>query len=300
MITIVPLPQTDQTLESLYAHTCLCNVSKTNQATLSALFGCSAIDFRSLTHKGVSRFFQVTGGMGYPAPKILLESHCYIPVYKGSLSPYEYSQQLARILDDRGASLNLRASSGTLVSSQVNFCPKCVETDLDIRNIAYARRSHQIVGVQVCNFHAVPLQTLDKSKSDWYSHRGLLIPRGENKNCSWTLKLNRANSLTDEALRYARLVNAAVSGKRRRKKNAPELIARLRNLEMQHRTPAVFSSFERLKDRFAPLITQSGWDQLSGSLEKAAEAVISAALHWGNPLDALFLESQLFVDDLEQ
>jgi len=157
------------------------------------------------------------------------------------------------------------------------------------------------VGVQVCNFHAVPLQTLDKCKSDRFSRRGLLIPKSENKNCSWALKSNDANSLNDVSLRYAVLVNAALSGKRGRKKCIPELIEQLRNLEMQQRTPAVFLSIERLKDRFGPLMSESCWNHLGGSLADVAdvaEAVISAALQWDNPLDALFLESHLFIDDL--
>lgn len=133
MISNIPMPQSDQTLESIFANICLCNARKINDSSIAAIFGSPNINIRGAVHRGLSNLFKVTGGMGYITAECLVESHCYFPIYKWHRDEDEYAHKRSVMLLDRKIFMH-NTVQYPIISNEVNFCPKCIEVDFSLIN----------------------------------------------------------------------------------------------------------------------------------------------------------------------
>lgn len=298
MISNIPIPQSDQTLESIFANICLYNARKTNASSISVIFGKPSINIKSPVTRGISNLFNVTGGMGYLTEECFVDNHCYFPIYKFRINEDEYGHQRSLMLLDRKVFMH-NAVQDPIISNEINFCPKCIQDDLALINFSYARRSHQFVGVQVCHTHSAPLQTLDKSNSNRFAGCGLLIPEFKNEKKSWVLNLVEANALTAISHSYAALVNATLLGNIETSGLGLKFLTKLKTLDVEQRTPSLFLNRESLKERFRPLLNENFFNCPFESMESLIKKIISSSIRSLNPLTGLNLASYLFSDHLD-
>lgn len=89
----------------------------------------------------------------------IIQRHTLVPYYTFSRSAHDASRIKQRLSDHKSIRTLPRVDVWKLNTPEyLQFCPKCVETDL-IGPVAspYWRRSHQLLGVVVCPDHGVPL-----------------------------------------------------------------------------------------------------------------------------------------------
>lgn len=179
MLTNIPMPQCDQTMESLAALTALFNGLKGAKAWAKSLFGVT--DLRSIDttyHYGSKRLFEALGGAGYPSCSDFLDNHSLIGLYKPFAPPKLYERARNKLIDDNvhGIASLLGTNGLSPFADQTRYCRECAISEFRSLGYAYAHRTHQVSAVTTCPLHSVKLVTLSERYNGITSRWGLLMP----------------------------------------------------------------------------------------------------------------------------
>jgi hypothetical protein len=168
----------DQTLGSLVAQIWILNGLATYESAVTALFGSPVIKCDQVLFSGIRKCYESLSGAGYDSPRGLLDAHSYLNLYQPFAPEHSYESAITMILDD-----NTRSSHGLFrlaffnpISSTYRYCEQCMQEELESHGFAYAHRSHQIVGVNFCHTHQIPLIEFDSEKGSATS-KGLVSQR---------------------------------------------------------------------------------------------------------------------------
>lgn len=245
MVITSPSPLRDQTIESVGALAWAKNPWSTWMETAKAVFGAATTSAGSAIHAGVGHCFDVLSGLGYASPEDLLANHSYLPLFRPFLTSraYELSQQ-SMIGGNIRRLVNL--SKLRVIEPGLRFCPACISSDLEHHGYSYARRTHQIVGVQACHLHGVSLLKLCDEGSDGFARHGLLMPETDGVPMTWQLNKAVGDEPSRFSIRYAQFAAAALTGT-------------LQVVQVQHRQAAYRQRIGReLTDAKTTLISLTG------------------------------------------
>lgn len=216
MLTDVRLPLPDQTIESLVAVTWLRNPVSTWEEAAAIVFGSAKTKSRRLVHRGWREAFSALDGAGYRTPEEFVSAHSYLPLYQPFMELATYERLRSALVDGQVARLSALSRSRVLSTGPFRFCPLCSAREIAKSGYAVAHRSNQVSGVVACSEHAVDLITFSAHERFTISlrERGLHIPSPTHVSPDPQSTVRHPHRDPQDAeLRYARLVDAALSGK---------------------------------------------------------------------------------------
>ena len=88
-----------------------------------------------------------------------LYSHTAFPYSTRFMSQSETDRQEENLLVHNGKSLFVLIQAATTGGYSLRFCPRCIETDLDLFGESYWHRTHNLPLVELCGIHKVRLMT---------------------------------------------------------------------------------------------------------------------------------------------
>lgn len=216
MLTDVPLPVRDQTIDSLVAATWLRNPISNWGAATSAVFGQKRRkESRGILQAGWRNAFVTLDGAGYSTPNELLAAHSYLPLYQPFMRVKLYEDLRSLLLNGELVRLTAMTRTRVLTAGPVRYCPLCAAKEVLQSGYAVAHRSNQISGVMTCSEHGVGLISFAPTGrfAIELEERGLHIPSAS------ALASHPQSALSGDArspkpaeLRYAKFVEAALSG----------------------------------------------------------------------------------------
>jgi hypothetical protein len=215
MLTDVRLPVPDQTIESLVAATWLRNPWPTWEEAAAIVFGSAKTKSRRLVHGGWREAYAALDGAGYSTPDELVAAHSYLPLFQPFMEVAIYERLRSALVEGQVARLSALSRSRVLAAGPVRFCPQCAAREIAKSGYAVAHRSNQISGVAACSEHGAGLVTLSAHERFTInlSEKGLHIPSPQHHSPQTQCTPSHADRDPKPAeLRYARLVNAALSG----------------------------------------------------------------------------------------
>lgn len=172
----IQCPQSDQTLESLAVESWLFNGGKGLKEFLDDLR--SRKRARSPIASVIpSKLFAQTGGGGYATADHLLTAHSFLPLFKPFSEPAVYSAVQAAVAAGTAdpATRRFQITRSQLVREIPCYCAECAVADLAKNGYAYARRMHQVLGVENCQIHDALLRLPAQSAAEPLARWGILF-----------------------------------------------------------------------------------------------------------------------------
>jgi hypothetical protein len=207
MIANIPVPQADQTIESLAALVWMRNGWPSWRLAVEALFGRPNVELGRCRHVGLIPFFsRLTGGVA----GISVEQHSYLSIFKPFMAREQYRRIIAAMEGNKRLGPLCRRPAD-IVREHAVYCSSCIQQELSNLGFAYTHRVHQVVGVRVCHRHDEPLRRLIAPK-DSLAALGILC-NSEAESPSWHPESPDAtNEITQGMRRYAQFVAASLRG----------------------------------------------------------------------------------------
>ena len=176
MLPNLPVPQPDQTIESYAAAIYLANALTDWRSLMKMLFGSSNIDPGKAYFSGLGRFLQTTIGHCGTTPEELIRNHSLSGLFLPFLPDTSRHQLIEKQAHGKVQGLNriLGIDAQFPFRDDHWFCLDCMEEELRKLGYAYAHRTHQVIGVQICSRHNTPLVPLNKNDSTVSHFHGLV------------------------------------------------------------------------------------------------------------------------------
>lgn len=177
MLAHIPLPQPDQTMESLAAWAALNNGLSDRRTAARTLFRVS--DHRHIGrpyHHGSMHLFDALGGAGFQSCSDFLDSHGFIGFFKPFALRVVYERAREKLIRDNshGIATLLSANGLSLFADELRYCSDCALQEFRSLGFAYAHRTHQVLGVTNCLVHGTRLGILPREVHGITSMWGLL------------------------------------------------------------------------------------------------------------------------------
>ncbi|MBW9267378.1 MAG: TnsD family transposase [Candidatus Thiodiazotropha sp. (ex. Lucinisca nassula)] len=173
----LPVPQPDQTLESLCAAVCLDNGTMDKWGNLmSHLFGSRYIRCETMTPSGLTHLFQQYPPVTFRSVDDLIQRHSSVALYLPFLDTETRKRVTHKLANNTsGLTRVLGLNQFNPFRTDALYCEKCVEEEVVTYGFAYSHRSHQLRAVHFCHRHQLPLGRFQKD-NHYRSFHGLLIP----------------------------------------------------------------------------------------------------------------------------
>ena len=213
MIANIPMALPDQCLDSLLA-----TAWKDNGSSLSpyaSITNALGRQFNTALAGGVHRAFEALCGAGYGNSRELAVAHTYLPLFRPFASPQAYEFALDRAVAGTPSSIAriLTAFDTARIRQARWYCPACARSDFARHGFGYARRVHQVVGVDFCPIHEDPLFRLRATSRAALPNCGLLLsPDDFVEPVEWTADDHVSNSQDAVRLRFGRFVAETLNG----------------------------------------------------------------------------------------
>jgi len=176
MLANIPLPHPDQTLESYVAHIFL-NSSQSNwKCTMKECFGRPTVKLGKNYFMGLEKFMSTPAGQQFLNSEELIKKHTFTAFFVPFLSEDKRTYFLKKLTQKYAGGLNstLGIHSTPIIRDDLLFCSSCVKEELTSLGYAYAHRTHQIIGVNVCPTHGKFLGSLENNSPQLFSFRGII------------------------------------------------------------------------------------------------------------------------------
>jgi hypothetical protein len=181
MLTNIPKPRLDQTLESYIALLQIENGISSWKSLIKYLFNGHRADPRSLVQGGLSNFISSEAGLAFTNINQLIQEHSLLAIYRPFLDPTIWDKLIGRLKSNsnQGMLKTLGIYNNSPFHTQDQFCPDCIKSEFKQYGFAYAHRCHQIKGNYICHKHKKPIGAFKEEESNFYYYRGLLIPHSD-------------------------------------------------------------------------------------------------------------------------
>jgi len=209
--SIIPYPQPDQTLASLLALTWVRNGMNVTQFLHAANVSWTFKYDVSFPHK-VKFCYDWLGNVGLASPQKLIANHCYIPAIRPFFDPTRYEMLMLYVLGTHPIR-NRHAFPTQIIrrpEQTLHFCAACVEYELSLLGYAYAHRTHQVIGVELCPTHRIPLGCVAPVKHEPVAKYGVLFDRPLRITPSQTTFGDVAAKRPEAWLRFAEWVESSL------------------------------------------------------------------------------------------
>lgn len=179
MFITQPIPHPDQTIESLVAAIWMRNPMPSWDATVGRVFGNISTKINHVVHNGWGNAFKVLQTLGYQTQNELINAHSYFPLYRPFVTDTIYQSLAGESPRWRTGHLPPIIPTRIVHTEEYQYCPSCVKIETATRGYAYAHRSHQVLGVNVCAIHGDKLNAY-KNKGVWSEEldvKGIIVPQ---------------------------------------------------------------------------------------------------------------------------
>lgn len=304
-IANIPLALPDQCLESLLAVVWKENgtACALRESIARHLNGSFKLHFVSLG--GGLKVFKYLEGAGYRTASDFLEAHTYLPLFRPFSNPRTYQATLEQSVAGRYVSLSgtLGALDRPCVKSARWYCAACAEDDFARRGFGYARRVHQVLGVDVCPAHGEPLFRPRLASSSAPGAYGLLLTPADFAHPVVSTSLNEPRaSIRPFRLRFAKFVAATLDGSLMPlgpKQRRALLSERIRSMPELHGDPhSLPHRFEKIVESVAPRdwLERIGYDQHNGLTSRWPAAFMAGVAYQEHLFVGLLCAAVLFDD----
>jgi hypothetical protein len=253
MTANLPIPQRDQTFESICAGIWAVNVNLSWPEAKHLLFGGIRCD-PSTPHLGhLEGIFKRLKEIGYEDFLHVLEDHSYGALDKAFQPPARY--ELRKYYWNFYSFFNF----APLVRKTKFYCPTCIVEDTERLGFAYTHRSHQIIASVVCHKHGDPIGYLSSNRQSKLAERGHLIHKNSD-GLTWQLGPKPCPSAVKDGYHIlAKFIAAALHGelpvtsfRRRIALISRQLIGDRSLIDRRNRQALINSLRSRIADRFDP------------------------------------------------
>jgi hypothetical protein len=193
----IPLVQADQTVDSFIAMAGIQNGFTLGCKLTRAVLGSDKVRPDCLLHGGLLQAYEALRGFGHDSYEQLVESHSFLPLFKPFVSTTTYSQVASRLKSNKFARIEalLATTNVSVRRDEYRYCVHCAERTMDTLGIAYAYRTHQILGVEFCPEHGSTLcSVVPTVTSSEPMAQGLILPSEE---YDWHSKLTPITPLCE-------------------------------------------------------------------------------------------------------
>ena len=303
MMANVPTPLPDQCLDSLAASAWKDNGGAlTVRSSIWETLGRAPDDVSALSG-GVRSAYDCLRGAGYGSAVELLEAHAYLPLFRPFANPRAYEAARESIASGRDSGIvRILAAFGTARIRPARwYCIECAKGDLARSGCAYARRVHQVVGVDYCPIHEVPLFRPRAEKRAAPSEYGLLLSEAElGEPTDWTVVGEESGVEKAVKLRFGRFAAAALNGSLTPlgpQQRRALLAARLESMPRQPGEPrSLPHRLETIVESVAPRdwLAELGFDPDEGSATRWPASFIAGISFQEDPTVGLLCAAILF------
>ncbi len=177
MLSNLPTPQPDQTLESYVSALQFSQAAPDRRSFINALFGGRRIEPGKSACSSIGRFFDALGNSRYSSPREIIEHHSLSALFQPFLPESQWEGVLRKQIHGplNGLFGTLGSTHLKLDKADTHYCPACIRQDLAASGYAYAHRCHQIIGLTHCPVHDQLLRPLNKQTRKQYDRNGLLL-----------------------------------------------------------------------------------------------------------------------------
>jgi hypothetical protein len=192
MIANIPIPLPDQCLDSLVAAGWRDNGNRLSlHSWIMQVLG---VRFNSALARGARQAFDALCGAGYRNPNELAEAHTHLPLFRPFARPWRIPTRARSGGCPTVSSLVivLAASDTARIRQDRWYCAACARSDFACHGYGYARRVHQVIGVEYCPIHEVPLLRPRVTSRGAFPNFGLLQSPAElSEPSEWTARAGR-------------------------------------------------------------------------------------------------------------
>lgn len=308
MIPNVPWALPDQCIDSLATVFWLKNGdSQPLRSALNRSFGIQR-PIRSAVGGG-GRQLEAMSIVGYASPLEFLAAHSYLPLFKPFAAPTAYAVACESLVAGRAnlVSRQLAAFDTARVRPSRWYCEECARLDLSVRGYAYARRVHQVVGVDACPMHGLALLRPRLKKDAVWSEFGVILSLAELANPIATTDRNTGtNEERAVRARFGHFVCAALTGslaslgpRQRRALIAERLCSTPRQPGEPRSLP---HRFETMVSSIAPRewLAQLGFDPRAGGSQSSWPASFVAGIGFQEDPSAGLISAAVLFKDPEE
>ncbi len=215
MLSNIPEPQPDQTMESLAALAAIGNGLSGPEAAWRLFGAKNQRSIRNPFHDGVQTLFRELAGAGFNSSQDLLDQHGFVRLFKPFVPGELYAHACRKLLEDKpnGIAYVLGTTGSSPFSPGWRYCQKCMRDQIDTLGYAYPRRSDQVLAKMTCSVHSTPLVTIrsvpEQIKLKW----GLVVsPDVKSLRDGWTFDPSPIDGKEAPPTTIGIWVDAAVSG----------------------------------------------------------------------------------------
>lgn len=212
MLSIRPLAQPDQTLDSIAAWVWLQNGLRTWPDALEAVFGSRSIKADRPFFNGVSHAFEAVDGAGHSSLDAWIDRQSFLALFTPFTDPERLRTAKEKLVSNRlaGLPMTLGCDSLPLLRNDRRYCPACVQEEIRRLGFGYSHRTHQVRGVDFCPVHGIALELPPQGEAGIAAPRGLITApwtAGDGDGSEWASPQDRE---PDQNL--ARWVGAVFAG----------------------------------------------------------------------------------------
>lgn len=210
----VPIPQLDQTMESIAALAWLHNGISSWGAATRQLIGVAGPDCATKPfHHGSSQLFDALNGAGYASLEEFFDNHGYVGLFRPFTTRYEKLRN--NLLQGRtyGLAKTLNIEGLELFSSRKIYCRECALLELNSLGFAYAHRTLQVIGVTNCPVHNTALGVVDHPDWGAAESKGILIANRPGSDVDQLkVSVRGMPESTTSSTKFGKWVHAAFTG----------------------------------------------------------------------------------------
>jgi hypothetical protein len=301
MIANIPVPQPDQTIESLAALVWMRNGWPSWQRATKAIFNRPTLDLAAWRHAGISSLFRHTIGT---EPAAAVDDHSYLPIFRPFIPESVYGSMAADLAESRFFGGRGGSSYPQVIHQQAHYCTACMRQELAALGFAYMHRLHQINGVTVCLEHGEPLQYVIAPKDSIAAH-GILCSGIDNQSLWQLTGSDSAAGISKGMRRFAQFVAAAIRG------DIAYTSVQVRMSVIAHRLNMPDNSYfpgysalakldRILKEEFgASFLERAGVAYLASLKEHLPDILLAKRIYTDNPIANLLVSAALFSSPAE-